>query len=117
MRDSDIDTLTADGAQDGANTTNEAAERLLEWIAADGFAPSYARARAGSPEARKRLAAALTAERAAGRVEATVGMLDAQQQVADATRRATVERIREQLASWDGLPSGLDAILDEEAAR
>lgn len=70
-------------------TRNEAAERLREVLRADSWAEGSV--------AMGLLDDALTAER----VATTVGILDAQEQVATATRRATVERIRAAVERYD----------------
>jgi hypothetical protein len=94
-------------------TRNEAAERLRNQL----WHPY-------EQEQANLLDEALAAERAAGRVEATVGMLDAQQQVADAARRATVERIRERIYGPPTVEGARqfyarvrEVLRDEEAAR
>jgi GrpB-like predicted nucleotidyltransferase (UPF0157 family) len=127
MRDSDIDTLTADGAQDGANTTNEAAERLRTFLRAGG--PDVAPFRTAFDDA-------LAAERRAVGQEYEQRILTLRETAdratarADAERRATVERIvqrwhdAEQYREGGSHPNSTirgcgicSAVLDEEAAR
>jgi hypothetical protein len=90
--------------------TNEAAERVKDWIMLQTDSPA-------GRDMRDKVDAALAAER----VKATVGMLDAVKQASEAAhvaeRLATVERIRAQIARWprDGAVRDFLAILDEAA--